>query len=218
MIKNCLTQVITVTGLASIMMVGAASADTLVSYTTNLPGTEFVGGVNSLTLDSTQGDGATLMFTPNSTTNAGVPSNINLGDFLLTCPTCTGAQTTTFSSFTFDLVVDDITDGATGKFIGTSTGGTVSHDSSTIQITWTLPPGLQMGPGTQGASSGDFGPTRFDLRSPVSLIVAPNSGTPPGDTTVQGQVASAPEPATFAMIGGGLLGLGLVKRKKLLRS
>jgi hypothetical protein len=219
MIKKHLTQVLTVTGLATIMMVGAARADTLVSYTTNLSGTEFVGGVNSLILHSDAGQTATLTFVANTTSNSGVPSNIDLGDFILTCSTCSTSQTTLFGSFTFDLVVDDTTDGATGEFIGTSSGGTVSSNSSTVQINWTAPPGLKIGPGTTEALTGSFGTTSFDLVSPTSLIVAPNSGTPAGDTTIQGQIGgNAPEPATFAMIGGGLLGLGLVKRKKLLRS
>ena len=47
----------------------------------------------------------------------------------------------------------------------------------------------------------------------VSLIVAPNSGTPPGDTTIQGQVSATPEPATLSLIGGALLGLGFLRRK-----
>jgi hypothetical protein len=46
---------------------------------------------------------------------------------------------------------------------------------------------------------------------------APNSGTNAGGTTVQGFVDSAaiPEPATLGLVGGALLGLGILKRKKL---
>jgi len=41
--------------------------------------------------------------------------------------------------------------------------------------------------------------------SPTSLIVAPNSGAIPGDTTIQGQVSSTPEPAALSMIGGAFV-------------
>jgi len=59
------------------------------------------------------------------------------------------------------LVVDDTTSGACGKFVGTSTGGTVSSNSSKMQINWTAPSGLQIGPGTNNTASGNFGPTIF---------------------------------------------------------
>jgi hypothetical protein len=98
-----LIQAACTTGLALGLAVSASAAG--ISYTTNSPLTEFVGGVNSLTLNSTGGEAATLTFVPNTVSNSGVPSNINLGDFLLVCPTCTTSQTTTFGSFTFDLVV-----------------------------------------------------------------------------------------------------------------
>jgi hypothetical protein len=201
-------------GLAFLCMAGSANAGLIISYTTNASGTEFVAGVNSDVLNSSGGAAATLTFIPNTNSNAGVPSNIDLGDFLLVCGTCSTSQTTTFGSFTFDLVVTDSTDGATGEFVGTSTGGTVSSNSSTIAVNWTSPANLQIGPGISHALSGSFGPTEFNLVSPVSLIVAPNSGTPPGDTTIQGQVSSAPEPMTFFLTGGALMGLGLLRRSK----
>jgi hypothetical protein len=207
-------------GIAGLLLtISSASANTIISYTTNAPGTGFTTSGNpSLLLNSTGGVAATLTFVPNTNSNTGVPSNIDLGDFILVCTACTTAQTTTFGSFTFNLVVSDTTDGATGQFTGTSSGGTVSSNSSSIQVNWTAPAGLIIGGGTNHALTGNFGNTAFDLTSPISLIVAPNSGTPPGDTTIQGQVVSAPpttpEPTTFAMIGGGLLGLGLLRRRK----
>jgi hypothetical protein len=189
-----------------------ASASTVISYTTNATGTEFVGGVNSDVLNSNGGAAATLTFTPNSNSNTGVPSNVDLGDFLLVCTTCTTAQTTTFGSFIFDLIVTDSTDGATGEFIGTSTGGTVSSNSGTIQVNWQSP--LTIGPGATGAMTGNFGNTHFDMIAPITLVPAPDSGTPQGDVTIQGQVGSVvPEPATFGLIGGALVGLGLIRRK-----
>jgi hypothetical protein len=74
---------------------------------------------------------------------------------------------------------------------------------------------LTIGPGTMNVLTGNFGTTEFNLISPITLIDAPNSGTPPGDSTVNGQLVSgAPEPTTFALIGGALLGFGFLKRKK----
>jgi hypothetical protein len=211
---NALFQTILRTGVAVLTMLGSARASTIISYTTNAAGTEFVGGVNSDVLKSVSGQNATLAFTPNASSDTGFPSGIDLGDFLLVCATCTTNQDTNFGGFTFDLIVTDTTDGATGEFIGTSTGGTVSSNSSTIQIDWTEPPGLQLGPGMSYALSGSFNDTDFDLVSPVTLIVAPNSGNPPGDTRVQGQVNSTPEPTTFVLTAGVLLGLGMIRRRK----
>src|ERR1035441_8613255 len=104
-----------IAGAAIFMLAANASAGTI-SYTTNAPGTEFVAGVNSLILNSTGGQAATLTVVPNGNSNSGVASNIALGDFLLVCSTCGTAQTTTFGAFTFDLVINDTTDGATGEF------------------------------------------------------------------------------------------------------
>jgi hypothetical protein len=212
---NAFFQNILLSGVAVLTMLGSARASNIISYTTNAAGTEFVGGVNSDVLKSISGQIATLTFTPNTSSDTGVPSGIDLGDFLLVCATCTTNQDTIFGAFTFDLIVTDTTDGATGEFIGTSTGGTVSSNSSTIQVDWTAPPGLQLGPGTSYALSGSFGLTDFDIISPVTLIVAPNSGNPPGDTRVQGQVNSAPEPTTFVLTAGALLGFGMIRRRKL---
>ncbi len=217
-------------GAAVVLLASSAGANTI-SYTTNDAQTQYITGGIGLTLNSSSGTGgatATLVFVPNTTSNSGVPSNIDLGDFLLTCTGCTtqaiGTGSATFGAFTFDLNVDDTTDNATGDFIGTSTGGSIFSDTSTIEVNWTTSPvnSLEIGPGTSNASSGNFGNTEFDKVTSITSIVAPNSGTPPGDTTVQGQVNSSvlPEPATFSMMGGALLllGIGAFRRRRSIRA
>jgi len=196
---------------ALFMMAVSASAST-VSYTTNASGTEFTSD-SSLTLHQTSGDAATIVFTPNTTSNTGVPSFINLGDFEITCASCTTSSDAVFGAFTFDLVIDDTTDGATGEFVGSSSGGTVYSNSSTVSINW-VP--LILGPGTTHALTGNFGTTEFTTTT-VTNLAAPNSGTPPGDTTVQGGVTSSalPEPATLSLVCGGLLlGFGVLRRRR----
>jgi hypothetical protein len=210
-------RLIAVSALAALflLMAESAGASTILYDTTDSPITGFSGG--GLVLDSTGGAAATLTYSGLGDTSVGTPSNISLGDFDLVCPTC-GTQAsglgTAFSAFTFDLVVTDDTDGATGEFVGTSAGGSVWNDVSQISISWSP---LQVGPGTSGAMTGNFNGTDFTISSPT-LIVSPNSGAKPGDTTVQGTVTSlsigTPEPASMALVGGALIGLAALARKR----
>lgn len=205
-----LTRGATFVGVAALFMAAPASA-VPITYSTNTVGTGFNGG-GALFLNSTSGEAATLTYVPNVSSTSGVPSFINYGDFTLACSTCTPVLTSTFAAFTFDLIIADTTDGATGKFLGTSAGGTVSSNTSTMSLVWAP---AQLGPGTSNALTGSFGGTIF-AKPALTAIVAPNSGTPPGLTSIEGYVDSAavPEPATFALLGVALLGLGALRHKR----
>jgi len=208
-----LVQAASITGAALFMLAANASA-TSITFNTNSAGTMF--GSGGLSLGQSSGQVATLSFVADPNTASGAPSGINFGDFTLACPTCTtiaGGSGATFGAFTFDLVVTDLTDaGATGTFVGTSSGGSVFLDQSTILITWSP---AQLGTGTNNAASGNFGPTDFAI-TPFSIIVNPTSGAQPGSTTLQGMINSSaiPEPMTLSLVGAGLLGFGLFRRKK----
>ena len=207
--------------VAAFMLVGSASASSIL-WNDNGTGTEFtsfVGGsisTNGLVLTFlASGETFTLTFVPNpsSANSNATGSNVDYGDFILSTAS-TSTTAVTFPAFSFNLVVDDLDGtGGTGIFTGSSVAASVSYSSSSINITWS--PG-QVGPGTSGASTGTFGVDYFIYPSNGKTgIVAPNSNG--GDTTIQGTVYNndaIPEPATMAMVGGLLLGLGGLARKR----
>ncbi len=205
-----LVRAASITGVAVFAMAASAIASTI-TFNTNGAGTAFGGG--GLTLNNSLGDVATLTFLPDADITSGVPSNVNLGNFTLVCAACSkqakGAGSF-FDPFTFNLFVTDVTDGAAGRFQGASSSGTVFSNASQISIYWEP---LQLGPGINNATSGDFGPTTVTT-AVFTGIVAPNSGAVPGQSTVQGFVDSVPEPVTFGLVGGALLCLGMLRRKR----
>ena len=210
-------QLLLVIAIAIFTMAVTASAGTI-TYSTNAAGTEFVSPITGLPLDSSSGLSATLMFQPDANIATGVPSNINFGIFSLVCDACLTNETNSahFAAFTFHLIITDQSDGATGEFVGTSAGGNVAFNSSTVTIAWSP---VVLGPGNTGALTGNFNLTDFEITTPTR-IVAPNSGANVGETTVQGDLASGdvigqvPEAGTLSMIGAGLIGLGLLRRRR----
>lgn len=203
-------------GAAVFMMATAARAGTITFNTaqTGSGGSGF-NGTGNLVLQSSSGADATLAFMPDLDSVNAVPGNVNFGNFTLACASCStqaGGFGSFFNAFTFEVVIDDVTDGATGIFVGTAAAGSVYLDASTITVNWQP---LQLGPGTSNATSGNFNSTYFQTVAQTK-IVNPLSGAQIGSTTVQGDIASSaiPEPATLSLVGGALLGFGLLRRRK----
>jgi hypothetical protein len=204
-----LVQAALITGAALFVMAASSSASPL-TITFNTNGSLFGNGLTTWT--SSGGVSASLLYEPNAGDITGVPSGINLGRFTLSCASCTTTSGATFDAFTFNLKVTDVTDGnAYGIFGGSAPAGSVLSNTSTIIVTWAP---LVLGPGATNAAFGNFGTTTFQTTNPT-IIVAPNSGSVDGRTTVQGLVNSSaiPEPMTFVLIGAGLVGLGVYRRK-----
>jgi hypothetical protein len=154
-----------------------------------------------------------------TTTVTALTSNINYGEFSLVCTLgCDGAPVTV-PAFTFVITVDDTTDVAVGNFTGTYSGGqTIAYNStgpvgsSSVDVFWSP---TQLGSGTSGATSGNFGPTDFTITNPTQVVDPTQNG---GVSTIQGTVTSieatgTPEPATLVMVGAALLGVGVLRKK-----
>jgi len=137
--------------------------------------------------------GMNLVYTPNSA-STGVPSSINLGTLTLS-----GSGSADLTGALLTIMVTSTPPGTSGSLPAGSISGTVTGTTSLGSINFA--------PG--GITLGDFFYTVTN--SPLSIVSIPSGGV----TTIQGFVASVPEPSTWAMmlIGFGAIGFAARRRR-----
>lgn len=206
--------------MAAFILVGSANAG-LITYDTNGADTYLscgtASGCTQESPDSILIGGITLTYEPivvSTSDNVSPPSNTGLGDI-----DATGSGTdVSFVGAYLVIGIDDtsLLPTASGDMPEGTFTGTISTDSSIMEINFlsgdvTTPEGTLPG---VAITSG----TTTDTFQVLNVQEGINSAAEPA-TSLQGFVSEnesggAPEPATMAMVGGLLVGLGALARRR----
>jgi len=161
--------------------------------------TDGTGGIATITFDFDLSDSAT---------STGSPTSANFGTFVATV---NNSDTITIPLTAFTLTINQTSPGSNdGPLVisGFLSSGTISQGSSTVSVTFSPNSGNIDDTTVPGTAS-------YALNTASILPQTSGSSTLTGTVTYTAQgEGEAPEPATFALMGGGLMALGLVARRK----
>jgi PEP-CTERM motif len=175
----------------SFLVCSASAFATTVSYTTT--------GQFTLTSTSTEKIGdATIKFAGTSA-SVSTPTFSSLGTFIVTDVSALPAN---FSD-TFTLTISQTLPTVGSGSSSTTVSGTISKNSSVIELTF-VPSFVHIGTGANLVTY-KFAPDNYGLNNPSD-----NDGA----TTVEAYITSAPEPASLGLLGGSLIGLGVLIRRR----
>ncbi len=203
---------LTLTIFASTMAITAAAGTINYNTTGSTLSCNGVAGCSQNTSSQVSIGGITFSYNTGSGSGVVTPSIINLGN-IVTTGTGTSVSAT---GLRLTINVNSTPPGASGTLPIGSISGSISTNNSGAILTWSpnnTTTGFGTLPGVVIAGGGQS--FTYQVLNPTLGLVAPTVGNPIGQTSIQGAVTdtSAPEPATFAMVGAGLAIAGMLRRR-----
>lgn len=195
-------RIIFLIGLMALLSVAAfAGPVTYSTSTSQLCVGAAVCGVATQTIGG--GSGVTVTFNPVASSTVNATTNASFGEIIISCVgggTACGSQSLAGLNL-FINIAQTVPSVGNGSISGGVITGAISGNASSATITWSTPNTINIGVISYSV-----------LNNPLGLVPpSVNAGV----TSVQAFIVdnTVPEPSTYVMISGALVGLGFLRRK-----